>query len=241
MNGKNWGRRIKSGAEIILIAVMIFAVSAAGERKLSSAEWTRLRKGEIIREVKNEGGTQSGAWSAGLFNHPPPLMWKVITSLELYSKFIKRTTVSVLLDEQAKNKVLASKTTDANSIEKLFKGMKPGFKRIEPDGRWTVYSYQRNQLPWPVNDRWVLLEITHDDKAMKQSWKRLAGTIKQDFGSWKLSLVDKDKTLAICQIHLDLDIPATGPFVAYAMDVSLPETYRAFENMAQAYLKGKIK
>lgn len=217
---------------------MALLLAGGTERQPSAEEWKRLEKGGIVREVRNEGGTQSGAWSAGLFRHPPELMWKVICSLELYDEFMARTTVSVLLDEPTKEKVMKSGLTGADQVEKVFVGNKPGYRRQEPDGKWTVYSYQRNQLPWPVNDRWILLEITHDERAMKQTWKRLAGTIKQDYGSWKL-LPDKRGTLAICDIHLDLDIPATGPFVAYAMDVSLPETYRAFEAMAQHFLKAE--
>ena len=92
-------------------------------------------------------------------------------------------------------------------------------------------------MPWPLNDRWVLLEITHDDKARKQTWHRLAGNIKEDYGWWELRAVESGKTLAINQIHLDLDIPATGPFVAFGMDVSLPDTYEGFEKMAQWYIK----
>ena len=222
-------------AAMALALGMVFP--ALAERKLSDQDWAKLRQGEIVREVQKEGGTQSGAWSAGLYNHPPDLMWKVICSLESYDEFVERTTVSVLLDEPAKNRVLAGKPATADEAEKLFAGMKPGYRRQDPDGKWTVYSYQRNQFPWPVNDRWVLLEITHDDKAMKQTWHRLAGNIKEDHGSWQLSPAPGNKTLAVCDIHVDLDIPATGPFTAFAMDVTLPDTYKAFEKMAQAFSK----
>lgn len=234
-NGSRW---IGPRTWLLLAAVLLVALPAVAEHKLTAEDWAKMKKGEIVREVKSEGGTQSGAWSAGLFNHPPALMWKVVCSLELYDDFVERTTVSVLLDENTKNKVVKAGQADAATVEKLFAGMKPGFRRQDPDGRWTVYSYQRNSLPWPVNDRWVLLEISHDDKNMKQTWKRLAGNIKQDYGTWTLSAAPEGKTLAVNEIHIDLDIPATGPFTAYAMDVSLPETYHAFEAMAQYFLKG---
>ena len=223
----------------LLIAALLL-VSASGEtRKLSEDQWAQIKKGEVVKEVHNEGGTQSGAWSAGFFKHSPALMWKVISSLELYDEYMDRTTVSALLDEETKNKVVASGTSDADQLEKLFAGMKPGFKKIEPDGRWTVYSYQRNSFPWPLNDRWVLLEITHDDKALKQTWKRLAGNIKEDHGSWQLSPAEGG-TLAVNEIHIDLAIPATGPFTAFAMDVTLPDTYKYFEKMAQDAEAGKL-
>jgi hypothetical protein len=110
--------------------------------------------------------------------------------------------------------------------------MAPGFRIVSPDGKWTVYSYQRNNFPWPVTDRWVLLEITHDDQAMLQTWLRLAGNIKEDYGSWQ---VHPDKNGALCEnnFHIDLDIPATGVFIAFGTEVTLPTTYQAFDNMAK--------
>ncbi len=221
---------IRQGILPAVALMMVAAVSGEG-RKITDEQWTELRKGEIVREVKKEGGTQSGAWSAGFFKHPPALMWKVVCSLELYDEYMDRTTVSVLLDEDAKDRVVKSGLSDADAVEKLFAGMKPDYKKVAPDGKWTVYSYQRNSFPWPLNDRWVLLEITHDDQAMKQTWKRLAGNIKEDHGSWKLAAAEGG-TLAENYIHVDLDIPATGPFTAFAMDVTLPDTYKDFEKMA---------
>lgn len=220
-------------AVMVCWVVLLLIAGAGFARKLSEDELARVRQGEIVREVKKEGGTQSGSWSVGYFKYPPELMWKVLCSLELYDEFMDRTTVSVLLDEGAKNKVLASGSEDADEIEKLFAGMKPGYKKTLPDGKWTVYSYQRNQFPWPLNDRWVLLEITHDDKAMLQTWKRLAGNMKEDYGSWKLEPDQTGGTLATNEIHIDLAIPATGPFTAFAMNVTLPDTYIDFEKMAR--------
>jgi hypothetical protein len=214
------------------IALTLVAAAAGEGRKITAEQWTALKKGEIVREAKKEGGTQCGAWSAGFFQHPPALMWKVVSSLELYDEYMDRTTVSVFLDEAAKDRVVKSGAADADEVEKLFAGMKPGYKKVAPDGKWTVYSYQRNSFPWPVNDRWVLLEITHDDKAMLQTWKRLAGNIKEDHGSWLLAAAEGG-TLAQNDIHIDLDIPATGPFTAFALDVTLPDTYQAFEKMAR--------
>jgi len=235
-------KRIRRNGSLLAIAVaLVLFAGAPKERELTPEQLAKVKAGEIVKEVKKEGGTQSGAWSAGMFNHPPELMWEVICSLELYDDYIERTTVSVFLDEGAKQKVVAAGDKKADEVEKLFEGMKPGYVKKHDDGTWTVYSYQRNKFPWPLNDRWILLEITHDDKAMRQTWKRLAGNIKEDYGMWKLDPLpgDPKKTIAQNEIHIDLDIPATGPFTAFAMDVTLPETYVGFEEMAKAFEKKK--
>jgi hypothetical protein len=236
-------RKILRPARIVaasVLAVVLLSAAPAAPRPLTDADWSKLKAGELVKDVQKEGGTQSGAWSAGLYNHPPALMWKVICSLESYPKYMARNTVSKLIDEGAKDRLVAAGDKTADEVEKLFAGMKEGFVKKEADGKWTVYSYQRNSFPWPVNDKWILLEITHDDKTMTQTWHRLAGNIKEDHGSWQLQPVPNDptKTLAINDIHIDLDIPATGPFTAFAMDTTLPDTYKAFEKMA-ADMAGK--
>ncbi len=225
------------GAAFILVLLAASFVAAGLGRDLTAEDWKALNKGEIVKAVEKEGGTQSGAWSAGLFDYPPETMWKVIGSLELYDDYMDRTTVSLLLDEETKDKVVEAGDVDADEVEKLLKDNKAGYKKEPAPGKWTVYSYQRNDFPWPVSDRWVLLEISHDDKEMLQTWKRLAGNIKEDYGSWKLGPAEGGKTLAINEIHIDLDIPATGPFTAFAMDKTLPDTYKYFKVMAESMSK----
>ncbi len=221
----------------IFALFMLLLVSSASAGvdvlpELSEKQWKKLKSGELVSKVWNEGGTQSAGRGYGIFKHPPELLWKAVCSLELYDEFIARTTVSVLIDEKTKDKILKNKLEDAKEVEKLFADMERGYKRKAPDGKWTVYSYQRNDLPWPVSDRWVLLEITHDDDRMRQEWTRLAGNIKEDFGYWQLHRLDNGQTLGEMEIHLDANIPATGLITDYALSVSMPATYEAFEKIA---------
>jgi len=220
------------GWKLLLPALALLVLAAATDRKLTDAEWAQIKKGEIICEVKNEGGTQSGAWAAGWFNYPPEVMWKAVSSLEMYKGTMDRVSASVLLDDKTKDKVMKSGLTDADAVEKLFVGMPRGWRKELGGGHYMIYSYQRNALPWPANDRWILIEMIHDPATMTQSWKRLCGNIKQDWGTWKMSAAPGGGTLGILNIHLDLDLPATGPFTAFAMEVSLPDTYEGLKKIA---------
>jgi len=223
----------------LLLPILLALAIGAGDRKLTNAEWTQLKQGKIISEVVNEGGTQCRAWSAGWFAESHDAIWQAISSLELYDETMNRVTVSVLLDEATKAKVVKSGLTDANEVEKLFAGMQKGWRKDLGGGRYLIYSYQRNSLPWPANDRWILLEMTHDPATMTQSWKRLCGNIKQDYGSWKISAAPGSGSLGVLDFHLDLDIPATGPFTAYGMEVSIPDTYAGFKKIAAMQARQK--
>lgn len=222
----------------LICLVSLFAAAVGAELKLTNKQWAQVRAGKIVKKVWKEKGTQSGAWSVKQFKHSPEIMWKAIYSLELYEKYVDRTTVSRNLDQKTRDAIVKQNMTDPEAIEKLFKQMEPGFRMVSPDGKWTVYSYQRNKFPWPLVDRWILLEITHDDKAMLQTWHRLAGNIKEDHGSWQ---VFPDKNGALCEnnFHIDLDIMATGAFVSFGTEVTLPKTYEAFEKMAVDFEKKK--
>jgi hypothetical protein len=220
-----------------LLLVFLLLPLLAVPRELTKEDLSALQKGEIVKDIFKEEGTQSGSWSVKIVDCKPELFWAAISAFEDFDELIERTTVSVLLDEKIKDKVVAAGDLNADEAELLFSGNKPGYKKTSPDGKWTVYSYQRNEFPWPVSDRWVLLEITHDEKAMIQTWKRLAGNMKEDYGSWKLKPTEDGKTFATNEIHIDLDIPATGPFTAFAMEVTLPDTYTGFEAIAEAINK----
>ena len=230
------GRIVYPFAVSFLFLVVVAAANA--ELKLSDEQWAQLRAGKIVKTVRKEQGTQTAAWSVKRLNHSADTMWKVICSLELYDEYVERTTVSRNLDQKTRDAIVKQNMTDPEAIQKLFDQMEPNYRRVNPDGTWTVYSYQRNKFPWPLVDRWILLEITHDDKIMKQSWHRLAGNIKEDHGSWQ---VYPDKNGALCEndFHIDLDIPATGPFVSFGTEVTLPATYDAFDKMADDFDKKK--
>jgi len=239
-------KKVMAGASVVVgaLAALLFTAALSGQTAgLTEADWVKLRQGKLVKSTKREGGTQSMGSGIGLFNYPPDLMWKVICSLELYDEYVDRTTVSVLLDEAAKDRVVAAGDKTADDVEKLFTGMKPGYVKRAPDGKWTVYSYQRNSFPWPANDRWVLLEITHDDASKTQTWRRLVGNIKQDFGSWHVEPAPDDpgKSLGFVEIHVDLALPATGPFTAFAMDVTLPDTYKCFIDVAKDMQANKTR
>ena len=141
--------------------------------------------------------------------------------------------MSVLVDEKAKDKILRDKIPDVDEVKKLLKEMAPGYKRNDPEGKWTIYSYQRNKFPWPVSDRWCLLEITHDDQQMRQTRKRLTSNIKEDFGYWQFYPLKNGRTLGEMEIHLDATIPATGLITGYALAITLPTTYQSFEKIAE--------
>jgi hypothetical protein len=224
-----------------LLVGMLLAAPPFLSGPLTPEHQARLDQGEIIRVCERESGTQSVGYGVGVFSVPLETMWQALTSLELYDEFIARTTVSVLLDEKTKDKVVQSGLEDADAVEQLFAGNVPGWSKPDPQnpGRVIVYSYQRNEFPWPVSDRWVLLEMTHDAKNHIQTWKRLVGNIKQDFGVWRLQPYGPDQTLGFLEIHVDLNLPATGPFTDFAMNLTLPETYAGFEKIGRSLMAKK--
>lgn len=225
---------------ILFLALGLFlAAPPFMSQPLTPENRARLDQGEIIRQCEREPGTQSAGYAIGVFQVPLETMWPALVSLPLYDEFVERTTVSVLLDEKTKAQVVASGLDNADAVEKLFVGNDPNFSKPDPANpeHTIVYSYQRNTFPWPVSDRWVLLEMNHDPQNHIQTWKRLAGNIREDHGVWRLLSYGPDRTLGYLEIHVDLAIPATGFFTDFAMNLSLPETYRGFENIGRALLK----
>ncbi len=232
--------RIVSIIMVIFLGA-ILSLPAMAQRELTQEDWQAIREGEIVRESNPEGGTQNRGWAVGVFDVPIDVMWQALISLELYDEFTERTTVSVLLDPKTKEKVVKQNPWDADDAEKLFKGNTPGFVLTDPDNpdRFTIYSYQRNSFPWPISDRWVLLEMQHDNSTHTQTWRRIAGNMKEDYGSWVLEPYRENQTLGHMQIHVDLAIPATGPFTNFAMNLTLPDTFESFEAIGKHLMQNK--
>jgi hypothetical protein len=209
--------------------------------KFTAEELLALKQGEIIRECQREQGTQAMSNGVGLFEAPIEVVWQVLVELEYYDEIMPQTTVSVLLDEETRGKVVKMGPAPADEVEKLFVDNKPGFIIHDPENpdRFTLYSYQRNNFPWPASDRWCLLEIRHDKSTYTQSWTFLAGNMKNDFGTWHLKTFGENQTLGYLEIHVDLAIPATGPFMKYAMSLTMPDTYAAFRKRAKQIMAQK--
>ena len=104
---------------IFLATWWLLAAPPFMTQPLSPANRTRLEHGELIRQCEREQGTQSAGYGLGVFHAPIDGMWQALISLPLYDKFVKRTTVSVLLDEKTKDRVVSSKLEEADAVEKL--------------------------------------------------------------------------------------------------------------------------
>jgi hypothetical protein len=214
---------------------------ALAQRGLSPEEWDALQRGEIVRECAREEGTQGKGAGVGLFDAPVDIVWKVLVELEYYDEIMPQTTASVLLDEATKERVIRLGAVPAQEVEKLFIENRSGFVLHDPEdpNRFTVYSYQKNHFPWPLNDRWCLLEIRHDSSTYTQTWRYLAGNMKNDFGTWRLEPFRENQTLGWLDIHVDMGIPATGPFMKYAMSLTMPDTFNAFRQRARELVAEK--
>jgi|GEM_PF-2513516 len=212
---------------------------ALAQRDLTTEELDVLQRGEILRECVREQGTQAKGRGVGLFDAPVELVWKVLTDLEHYDEMMAQTTVSVLVDQTTRDRVIQLGPVSADEVEKLFIKNRPGFVLYDPEdpSQFTVYSYQRNDFPWPLGDRWCLLEIRHDSSTYTQTWRYLAGNMKNDFGTWRLRALGENQTLGWLVIHVDMGIPATGPFMKYAMSLTMPDTFNAFRRRARELMK----
>lgn len=69
------------------------------------------------------------------------------------------------------------------------------------EDHYTLLDY-----PWPLQDRWTVNRITHDEARHFIHWKRLEGSVKEVVGSWRL-VPDGDQTVVIYKVRLDPGIP----------------------------------
>ncbi|HEY9855666.1 MAG TPA: SRPBCC family protein [Stenomitos sp.] len=71
----------------------------------------------------------------------------------------------------------------------------------DSEDHYTLLDY-----PWPLQDRWTVNRITHDESRYAINWHRIEGSVKEVVGSWKL-IPDGDRTVVIYKVRLDPGIP----------------------------------
>lgn len=94
--------------------------------------------------------------------------------------------------------------TDYEKYAEIF----PGILSSETQAKEGAREWHKVRLdyPWPLPDKWTLNEISHEPETRTIRWRRVAGTLKELVGSWRL-LPDGKRTLVVYQVRVDPGLP----------------------------------
>ncbi|MBI2082512.1 MAG: hypothetical protein HYT76_02990 [Deltaproteobacteria bacterium] len=133
------------------------------------------------------------AKSEFLVEAPPEKVWAVVLDqIDQWSEFVPRILFSRVVSPQKAELIVSSKTTSWKEVHKIVQGESlPLNERIQKSGQneATYHKLLLMNLPWPIQNRWVLQKETDHFDPAKNAYNRRfvleAGNLVVAEGYWR--------------------------------------------------------
>jgi hypothetical protein len=184
----------------------------------------RLARGEIVvTRLPAAHKRELGGRSQGVIAAPLDRVWAVLNRSGEFADYMPNFHVSWLVDRAAMGDVEPGRRWQRGELEEAV----AEFRLADWPGD-TVLFYNVLDMPFPVSDRWYLLEMTRDKAAHLISWNQVIGNLKSTTGSWQLApWLDSRHTLATYTTVSDPGIALPGFVLDMGLNQSLPGVIRA--------------
>ncbi|HTW91764.1 MAG TPA: SRPBCC family protein [bacterium] len=201
---------------------VLVCLLAAGIAVAATCE-ERLARGEIVvTRLPAARKGQLGGRSQGVIAVPLDRVWAVLNRSNEFADYMPNFLVSWLVDRAAMGDIACRRWQRAE-LEGVLK------KYLLAD--WigdTVLFYNVLDMPFPVSDRWYLLEMTRDTTTHSISWSQVVGNLKSTAGSWQLApWLDSVHTLATYTTVSEPGIALPAFVLDMGLNQSLPGVIKA--------------
>ena len=167
-----------------LLLLGILALAAAGE-----SEQARLERGEIVATRNRVGGGILSGTARVIVAAPVEQVWAVLLDAGKFHEYMPRYLASDLVGGDVAERARALGWGRAE-LEKA-----AAENRLKEWPGDTVFFYNVLDMPFPVSDRWYLLEMVRDNVSHTIQWNMVAGNMKENYGGWVLESAGPDRTL----------------------------------------------
>lgn len=195
----------------------------------------RLARGEIVvKRLPAAHKGELGGRSQGVIAAPLDRVWAVLNRSGEFADYMPNFLASWLIDRSVQPEVICRGDWHRGQLERLL--------AVHRLGDWsgdTVLFYNVLDMPFPVSDRWYLLEMWRDRETYTIGWNQLVGNLKTTRGSWELSPWAYGQTLAT---YTTVSIPGIALprfLLEIGLNQSLPEVIRGLQNRVTAQNPGK--
>ena len=194
-----------------------------------------LRNGEIIvSRCESSGNKKLAAEVCGVIDIPIEVVWKFISDYNNIPKYAPRLKVVYAVEECVAKELAANNSTERSILESFSKKYK--LKSCLND---TVYLFNVFDMPFPVDDRWCLMEIYRDSSKYRICRKLITGNMQYTEGMWELKNYNGSKqTLATFSIQTDLGFPLPDFLINLGLEKMLPDI---IERLRQETKQAKVE
>lgn len=192
----------------------------------------RLRQGEILTDG---GHLKKGVWAVmdGVVEAPPEVVWRLF----IYANDWKRYGLPDLIDCRAVDENVLKQVKDKKKAEDFYAAL--GGRVIDPvatrqsRAKWSNYTFQYYDMPWPVSDKWFIIQNSADETrsaegAFKTTWENRAGNVRTMKGRLTIEPFEGDEKRTLLHYRVEVDPGSALPrfLLKYGVKKSLPSAMR---------------
>jgi len=184
----------------------------------------RLARGEIVvTRLPAAHRGELGGRSQGVIAAPLDRVWAVLNRSGEFADYMPNFLASWLVDRTAIGDIEPGRRWQRAELEEAV----AEYRLADWPGD-TVLFYNVLDMPFPVSDRWYLLEMTRDKAAYLIGWNQVIGNLKSTAGSWQLApRLDGRHTLATYTTVSEPGIALPGFVLDMGLTQSLPGVIKA--------------
>ncbi len=187
----------------------------------------RLRRGEVLTDG---GYLKKGVWGEmeGVVEASPEVVWRLFIYANDWTKY----GLPDLMDCRAVDEGILDQVKGTKKVQDLYKAL--GGRVIDPvahrvnGSKWENYTFQMFNLPWPVSDKWYVIQNFADETReaegiYKTTWEKRAGNLRGLNGELDLEPFDGNRKLTHLRYRVESDLGAIPRFlVKWGVKKSLP-------------------
>jgi hypothetical protein len=190
-----------------------------------------LRQGDILTDG---GSLDKGVWATmeGVVDAPPEVVWQLFIRANDWNGY----KLPDMIDCRAVDEPILNEARNKKKPADFYKIL--GNRVIDPlaprapYAEWTNYTFQYFNMPWPVSDRWYIIQNFADETKSKEGiyktrWESQAGNIRSVKGELLLEPFEgKAKTHLSYRAEVDLGSSIPRFLLKYGVKRSLPAAMR---------------
>lgn len=213
----------------LLIISFIFLAGPAASSKETPLE--RLREGDVVTDG---GPLDKGVWATmeGIVDAPPEAVWQLFIRANEWKGY----KLPHLIDCRAVDETMLNGVRDRKKVEEVYDVL--GNRVVDPlaprkeRSEWTNYTFQYFNMPWPVADRWYILQNFADETKSQDGiyvthWQSHAGNVRSVKGELRLEPFEGTaKTHLTYRAEVDLGSTIPRFLLKYGVKKSLPESMK---------------
>ncbi len=224
---------------IVMLLAGLFVLPVNAWPPFAATELQVLRQGKVL----SEGGHEKRVvWArmAGVVKASPMVVWELFIDSDAWPRY----GIPRLIDSRLVSRELAAAMKTEKKVDDFYASLGTqqvslkGQRRV--GGKWTHFAFQHYDVPWPVKNRWMIVD-TEDDETASGEGRYLAvlrlagGNLKEMEGEFRLSRFQGDPRRTLLEYSVRTDPGAHVPrfLVKWGVKKIMPAVIQAIRREAK--------